>query len=385
MAKTAVSQWDTTANNNTDIDSVDIDENCAPSGMNNAVREVMAQIATAMTTGALVGIGHLAKSGAYTVLAADRGKCIDCSAALTLTLTAAATMQAGWMCYVKADGGAVTIDPNASETIEGSATLTVEDGTTAVIYTDATSWYVAATIASSIVSTATKSISDSDSPYTLLAADEGKIITIDSSAGDVTVNLLAAATAGDGFQVSFKRIAGDSNTITLDGNSTETIDGATTLTIDYDDDVVGLRCDGSNWEVDRGHFSIPAFARSLLEASSAATAKTTLDIGVATINAQTGTSYTLVLTDEGKEVTMSNASANTLTIPPNSSVAFDVGTIINVTQLGAGTTTITGDTGVTVNGVSTGSADITTQYKAATLLKTATNTWLLQGSVGAVS
>ncbi len=107
--------------------------------------------------------------------------------------------------------------------------------------------------------------------------------------------------------------------------------------------------------------------------------------GSAYVNAQTGTTYTLALTDAGGEVTMSNASANTATIPPNSSVAFDVGTIINVTQLGAGVTTVEGGTGVTVNGVSTGSSAITAQYKAATMLKTATNTWLLQGSIGTVT
>jgi hypothetical protein len=144
MAKTSVTDWDTTAANNTEVNSIDIDEGCAPSGINNAIREKMAQVATAMTTGGLSGIGHLAKSATYTVLEADRGKCIDCSAALTLNLTAAATMQAGWMCYVKADGGAVTVDPNSTEQIEGANTLTVADGTTALIYTDGTAWYVAA-------------------------------------------------------------------------------------------------------------------------------------------------------------------------------------------------------------------------------------------------
>jgi C4-dicarboxylate-specific signal transduction histidine kinase len=54
------------------------------------------------------------------------------------------------------------------------------------------------------------------------------------------------------------------------------------------------------------------------------------------INAQTDASYTAVLTDDGKLVTMSNASANTFTVPPNSSVAFGIGTQINIAQLGAG-------------------------------------------------
>ncbi|KKL81470.1 hypothetical protein LCGC14_1994450, partial [marine sediment metagenome] len=66
-----------------------------------------------------------------------------------------------------------------------------------------------------------------------------------------------------------------------------------------------------------------------------------------TINAQTGTTYTLVLTDDGKLVTMNNASANTLTIPTDASVAFPIGTRIDVMMIGVGVTTVTGDTGVT--------------------------------------
>ena len=99
------------------------------------------------------------------------------------------------------------------------------------------------------------------------------------------------------------------------------------------------------------------------------------------INAQTGTAYTLVLADAGKIVSMSNASANTLTIPTNAAVALPVGTVINVTQLGAGTTTIKGDTGVTVNGTSAGSEAISAQYKSASLVKHAADTWVVEGSL----
>ena len=100
------------------------------------------------------------------------------------------------------------------------------------------------------------------------------------------------------------------------------------------------------------------------------------------VNAQTGTSYTLVLTDSGKQVTMSNASASTLTIPPNASVAFAVGVRVQVIQLGAGAVTLTAGAGVTVNSLST--SLILGQYQVATLIKQATNTWIanLGGSSG---
>lgn len=91
------------------------------------------------------------------------------------------------------------------------------------------------------------------------------------------------------------------------------------------------------------------------------------------VNAQTGTSYTLVLTDAGKQVTMTNASASTLTVPPNSSVAFDTGVRVQVIQLGAGAVTLTAGAGVTINSLSSLTMS---QYQVATLVKTATNTWV---------
>lgn len=98
-----------------------------------------------------------------------------------------------------------------------------------------------------------------------------------------------------------------------------------------------------------------------------------------TSNAQIA-SYTLVLTDQGKAITMTVASANNLTVPPNSSVAFPVGTVIGVEQLGAGTTTIVAGAGVTIN--SRGSLlNLGGQYAAASLRKTATDVWLLAGDL----
>lgn len=94
---------------------------------------------------------------------------------------------------------------------------------------------------------------------------------------------------------------------------------------------------------------------------------------------QTGTTYTLVLNDEKKVVFMDNASANTVTIPTNAAVAFSVGAKISILQEGAGVTTIQGDTGVTLNGVSAGSVAINNQYQAVTIMKRATDSWVAVG------
>ncbi len=97
-------------------------------------------------------------------------------------------------------------------------------------------------------------------------------------------------------------------------------------------------------------------------------------------NTQTGTTYTLVLADAAPQtvVTMNNVAANTLTVPPNSSVAFAVGTEIHVSMYGAGVTTIAPGAAVTINTPST--LVLSGQWATVTLIKTATDTWLLMGS-----
>jgi hypothetical protein len=99
-----------------------------------------------------------------------------------------------------------------------------------------------------------------------------------------------------------------------------------------------------------------------------------------TLNAQTNTTYTLVLTDNGKLVTLSNASAITLTVPLNSSVAFATGAVVNIQQIGAGQVTVAGAAGVTVTGTGT---KLRTQYSAAALVKTGTDSWTLIGDLSA--
>jgi hypothetical protein len=100
------------------------------------------------------------------------------------------------------------------------------------------------------------------------------------------------------------------------------------------------------------------------------------------LNAQTGTTYTTVLTDDGKLVTLDNGSAITLTIPPNGTVAYGIGTQINLMQLGAGQVTITPGAGVTIR--SAGSKLKTSaQYAVATCVKIASDTWVAVGNLTA--
>jgi DNA-binding FrmR family transcriptional regulator len=102
---------------------------------------------------------------------------------------------------------------------------------------------------------------------------------------------------------------------------------------------------------------------------------------VAGINAQT-VSYTLVIGDKGKVVKVSNASANNLTVPLNSSVAFGVNTVIHLFQEGAGQTTVVATGGVTIRTPAT--LLLRGQYSMATLLKIGTDEWVLSGDLEAV-
>ncbi len=82
------------------------------------------------------------KSSGYTVVAGDNMTLLNCTAALTLTLTAAATLGNQHMFLAHANGGDITVDPNGTENINGASTsLTVADGQTAMILCDATEFY----------------------------------------------------------------------------------------------------------------------------------------------------------------------------------------------------------------------------------------------------
>lgn len=99
-----------------------------------------------------------------------------------------------------------------------------------------------------------------------------------------------------------------------------------------------------------------------------------------TINAQAGTSYTFALTDAGNLCEFTNAAAVTVTVPPNSTVAFSVGTQIDLMAGGAGKVTFAQGAGVTIKSVNS-LKSLAAQEAAGTLVKMATDTWRLTGSL----
>ena len=98
-----------------------------------------------------------------------------------------------------------------------------------------------------------------------------------------------------------------------------------------------------------------------------------------TLNDQTGTAYTIALTDNGKLVTLDNAATGTVTIPANGSVAFPTGAQVHLVRKGTGPFSVTGASGVTVN--ATPGLNFRAQWSAITAIKLATDTWLLLGDL----
>lgn len=101
---------------------------------------------------------------------------------------------------------------------------------------------------------------------------------------------------------------------------------------------------------------------------------------LAGFNAQTGTTYTLVVGDKDKIVTASNAAAITITVPPS---VFSANDIINIQQIGAGQVTFAQGSGVTITstGATSTAPKLRAQYSAASVICTASNTFTVIGDI----
>jgi hypothetical protein len=146
--------------------------------------------------------------------------------------------------------------------------------------------------------------------------------------------------------------------------------------------VEGLPAGGSTNQVLTKNSGTDSTGQSLVKASSTDYAvgwQTPAPAGGSplVINPQTGASYTLVASDAGKFVTLSNATPCALVVPPNSSVPFPIGTFIEGAQLGAGQLTLGQGSGVIIN--STPGLKVIAQYGTFALVKTGTDLWLAFG------
>lgn len=89
----------------------------------------------------------------------------------------------------------------------------------------------------------------SSSPVTVTTSDRNTLIPVDASGGAITVDLPAAATAGDGFLLAIKKVDSSSNNVTIDPNGSETIDGASDLDLENENETAFFVSDGTNWRI----------------------------------------------------------------------------------------------------------------------------------------
>lgn len=104
-------------------------------------------------------------------------------------------------------------------------------------------------------------------------------------------------------------------------------------------------------------------------------------LGVIKINTQTSTAYTLALTDIGQAVDLTSTASVTLTVPDSSAVAFEIGTVIEIAQLGAGSVTLNPGSTTTINKPSVFTLTLGGQYSIVRVRKTGTNVWLASGDL----
>jgi hypothetical protein len=134
---------------------------------------------------------------------------------------------------------------------------------------------------------------------------------------------------------------------------------------------------------DTGVASANTSSIATLTATQTLTNKTlTAPVVTYALDTKTG-NYTLVLTDQSKVIEMNVGSANTISVPTNSSVAFPIGTQIHITQYGAGKTQVVAVTPATTTIRSTPGAYLRAQYSSATLIKRGTDEWYLVGDLSA--
>jgi hypothetical protein len=104
-----------------------------------------------------------------------------------------------------------------------------------------------------------------------------------------------------------------------------------------------------------------------------------VDPSLATVE-DTTTARTLALVDNSRLIRMNNAGATAVTVPPNSSVAFPVGSQVILSAMGAGAVTVTAGAGVTLRSKDAALA-IDGQYATASCVKVATDEWIVFGAL----
>jgi len=276
--------------------------------------------------------------------------------------------------------GAVTATTISGDiTIDGAGVVTIAANSVA-LGTDTTGNYVNDITAGTGI-TVTHTPSEGSSPTIAIGQAVGTSASVTFGQVTTTGNVIVGGNL---------TVSGTTTTI-----NTETLNVADNIVV-LNNDVTGSPSENAGIEVERGT-SANVLVRwnetsdkweATNDGSTYGNLVTTADTGTVSssmiadliTNAQSA-SYTLVLSDKDKIVEMGVGSANNLTVPLNATVAFPVGAQINILQTGSGQTTIVATGGVTIN--ASPGLKMRAQWSYATLIKRATNTWVLVGDISA--
>lgn len=185
------------------------------------------------------GIVRETRTANIKLLATDFGKIIDyTSGSFSQTFSAAATLGEAWgITLVNSGTGVITLDPDASETINGSSTLALYPGQAAIVTGNGTA------LSAIFLNTGNIFIRETRTSNTILdGGDNGRLI--EYTTGGFTQTFTAAASLYNGWHVRLKNSSSDA--VTLDPNSSETIDGLTSFKM-YPNEVRDIYCDGTNF------------------------------------------------------------------------------------------------------------------------------------------
>jgi len=245
----------------------------------------------------------------YTVVEDDRGKLITLSNAspVTVTLPNPTSLTLHFrVAFENLGAGLVTLTPSGA-TIDGLASLTIPKDQGVNVYSDGSNYFTERGLAPNDGGVN----SQSGTSYTLVQSDRGKLVTL-SNSSPVAVALPAASSLSFRFRVAFENLGAGLVTLTPSGS---TIDGAVSLTIPKNQGVQ-VYSDGTNYFTERG-----------------------LGPSDGGVDAQGGTSYTVVESDRGKLVTLNNAAPVAVALPAANTLSFRFRVAFE--NLGAGPVTLT--------------------------------------------
>ena len=310
---------------------------------------------TSLQQTALLGGDASAKVASYVLVAADAGTAISMSNASATTITVnTGLFAAGDIVTILNLGAGVCTITAGTATVATSGSLALAQNQGGVLrFTSASAsiFFQFATPASGDIEgvTAGTGISGGGSSGTVTITNS--MATAIDAKGDLVVG------TGDD---TFSRLAAGTDTYILSANSAE----ATGLQWIANDtgDITGITT-GTDSGLSGGATSGTVTLRQKLE-----------------FDAETGTTYTLVAGNLNQLVTLNNASAITLTVPPS---VFSAGDVINIAQIGAGQVTLAEGAGVTITstGATADAPELRAQYSAASIICTAADAFLVVGDI----